>query len=463
MRIALVYPYNPVNPEKEPPMGLAMIASSLRKKFKPVISVLDSRIRKYSISETAKKVIAFNSDMVGMTGTAPEGDAQHELASELRKLGFKGPVFSGGAYASCDPERLLGDINIDAAVIGEGEISVVKMVEALSKGQPPVGIPGVAYREGEKIVVPENREFIQDVDSIPLPSWDLFDLGAYWKVETVPNHHFDMKYLSIFTSRGCTASCTFCHNIFGRGYRPRSVESVLHELEWLQKSYGIIDIHVYDDAFSGNMERAKLILEGMLKRKLKTKLKFSIGLRIDQVDEELIDLFARTGVYYIAYGVESATPRIRQAIGKPLDDSRVEHIIRSTAARGIHTHGLFMLGFAGESETEMKNTVDMACRLPFSTVTFSSVIPFPGTPMAVETGAPTGTLDNWHFAQSRVTASGMEENKFRKIKLGAYRRFYADPRRIYRYLKHLPDLSFPPKKIALWAYMRYVQGKKVEL
>ena len=311
------------------------------------------------------------------------------------------------------------------------------------------------------------RPPIADLDPLPHPAWDLVDVPAYWREQNMNGMFRHPRHMSIFTSRGCPYRCTYCHNVFGKRFQERSPENVLEEIELLYDRYGIRELHILDDIFNANRERAKEIMRRIARSGMELSIAFPNGLRGDRMDSELIALMRAAGVYKISYAIESASPRIQKLTRKNVDLERIRRVIDETAQAGILTQGFFMLGFPGETRAELEATIEYASATSLHFANFFVLNPFEGTPL-VETLGPEALgydfddpeLNNYHEArQSLAAVSVAELNGFWRR---AHREFYLDPRRLYRILRDLPSYRLLPTYVRLylarslgWSWLRY--------
>jgi len=198
-----------------------------------------------SPDEIRTRIAAARPDAVGLQCqfTPYIDDALH-VAALVKSLDKSIPVIAGGAHASCQPERILTDSNIDFVILGEGEQSLPLLLNNLQQGVSCADIEGLASRHNNSIRIVPRTRFIEDLDQLPLPARDLLDLDAY----TIGGQRCTM----LLTSRGCPQGCTYCSvaALMGTRLRTRSVESVLHEIRACVKQHGIRVFDIEDDNFT---------------------------------------------------------------------------------------------------------------------------------------------------------------------------------------------------------------------
>jgi radical SAM superfamily enzyme YgiQ (UPF0313 family) len=441
MRVLLIRPNSGIQAVTFP-LGLGYIADAARAAGHEV-SLLDARLLRLPAEEAARRALALAPDAVGVTGIHPEKAGVMELCAALRAAGLRAPVVLGGPLVATAGAELVGGGAAEAAIAGEGEAAFVAWLEALSGGRSPAEVPALIYRANGELRRNPPGPLLDDLDD-RRPAWDLIDPPRYWSAfgrSTLNMLRRSRKSAAVFTSRGCPFGCLYCHNTFGRRFRPRSPESVLDEMRMLRERYGVREIEIVDDAFNVDLPRAKEIARRLAAEPARFHLSFSNGLRADYMDEELVDLLAAAGTYRINYAVETASPRLQKLIHKNLDLEKTERIIAHTAGRGIFTFGYFMLGFPTETEDELRATIAFALRSRLHAAGFFYVNPFPGTELARRyppPALPPESRDRHDYTRMMVNMSEVSDECLLKTARQAYRRFHFAPGRMWRTFKVVP-------------------------
>ncbi len=429
------------NPIVSPPMGIMYLASVLRNEGHKVI-IVDHRLKPYNLKYIINKLFSFQPDVVGLSAVTVEAHNMHKIASIIKETFKDCVVIAGGPHPTVYPEDVLNDNNIDFAVLGEGEITTKNLINAIEKNEDYRSISGIAYKDGNKIVFTNPTPFIQDLDSIPFPAWDLIDIDEYPKyyrfVGAVGRRE---RYMPVFTSRGCPYRCIYCHRIFGKRFRERSVDNVIDELDILANKYNIHDIEIIDDVFNLKIKRAESILNKIIGRKFNLRIAFINGLRSDILTYDLLKLMKKAGTYQISIAVETASPRLQKFIKKNLNLAKVKQSAIWAKELDIFTHGLFMLGFPTETKEELEMTIDYAVNTPFDIAQFVIVNPFKGTELyyMCEEKLKGFVFKDYDYEIGRFNLSAVEDKVLFGLQKEAYRRFYFKRDRFFNLLFHFPN------------------------
>ena len=445
MKILLVRPHSDV-PSAAPPLGLLYLSAYLRKHTQHQISICDARFKEYSFDTIEGIIREEKPDLLGITSFSLENKEAHEIAKRGKKAAPQASVVIGGPYATSDYNQALADSNIDIAVIGEGEKSFHQLVTALDRGEDWTGIRELAFRQNGSVAKTEMREFIDELDELPYPAWDMIPLEEYFnrrgtKKRTCFNQHqMRQRVLSIFTTRGCPYRCSYCHNLFGKKLRKRSVENVIGELRLMKDTYRVNEVEIIDDIFNLDLDRAKQIFRRIVEEKFDMKFSFPNGLRTDRLDEELLDLFKQGGAYRLVFAIESGTPRIQKLIQKNLNIAKAQENIALAAKRGFSMGGFFMMGFLDETEEEIWNTINFALKSKLQTAAFFIVTPFPNTEIWQQAQKIGLNLDATFENYQKVSAniSKVPSKRLMQLRKLAFRRFYLNPWRLWSFMRTTP-------------------------
>ncbi|MFQ5672439.1 MAG: B12-binding domain-containing radical SAM protein [Nitrospinales bacterium] len=417
------------------PLGLLAVASVLKRKGHEV-RILDLRISRQPDEDLKNALEEFDPEYVGIGLMTIEAEYAFATAAQVKAIKKDVTVIFGGPHCSHEPQFILHDPNVDLLVVGEAEITIGELFDALENHTDLAAVKGIAYRKNGGYVLTPERPVIRDLDWVN-QEYDLINVEDYFDPECSTDFlPATKRFMSIVTSRGCPFKCTYCHDLFGKSIQYRSPEVVLQEMEYLIDKYGVQEFQILDDVFNVNMKRCKQILSMMAERKLNVKVCFPNGVRADFFDDEMIEIMKAAGVYRLALGIESGSSRIQKMIDKKLDIAIIDNVVKKLARVNISVHGFFMLGFPSETREEMDETIKFACDLDLATANFSLVTPNPGTRLR-ETLVEEKKLQNKEFSQYTFDTVNSNESKLDSadlltVRKAAYRQFYLSPRRLWR-------------------------------
>lgn len=433
-------------PLATPPLGILHIAAYLRSRFPLDIQVVNQRIEACSYEDIARMAIDYEADVVGLSSMTPAAHGLPIITKAIRAARPKTIIVLGGPHISSFGIQALAGTDADAAVAGEGEQSMEQIMAAIHNGGGFEHIPGLMWRQpdGEIVVNPGHAPIIEDLDTLPMPAYDLIDVRRYWRVQSMPPIP-RRKYVSLLSSRGCPYACMWCHNIFGRHFRKHSAERIVSEVKHYVKEYGVDDIEFVDDAFNLDRQRVFDFSDLLLKQHGPIKIAFPNALRGDLLDEDTIKALVQSGTYFSSFALESGSPRIQEFTGKRLNIPRFLDAIAMAAGNGVFTNGFMMLGFPTETEEEMEETIRVATDSQLHTASFFTVTAFPNTALYdyITKNYPEKTIDlsysNINFCASRNNVSAVSDSTLFAYQRKAERMFFMKPSRIYRILRDFPQ------------------------
>jgi radical SAM superfamily enzyme YgiQ (UPF0313 family) len=249
-----------------------------------------------------------------------------------------------------------------------------RTLERAADGRPDLSfMKGLVWRRQSEVVVNPDRPFIADLDDLPLPLYELLPIQRY----LMPL--IKGPFCFVVTSRGCPAGCTYCikHVSYGPTMRLRSPAKLMEEIQVLYR-LGVRHIHMYADLFTVNRDQVvglcKLIIESGL------KITWTCNSRVDFVDQEMLQLMAKSGCFYIAWGLESASKEILAHARKGVDPDRARQSLQFARDAGIKNWGYFIIGLPGETERTIQDTIAFSKALPLDIALFHIAAPYPGTP-----------------------------------------------------------------------------------
>lgn len=416
------------------PLGVLYLASSLLEAGYEV-EVIDAEVEQLSADDVLRRVRGYGPDYIGISSTTVAFHRACEAAELFKKDGVEAPVILGGPHASADVRGAMSQAAFDYAVVGEGEETIVELLDSLAEGRPLEQVTGIAFRdERGGLVMNPPRDYIGDIDSIPFPAYDLIgDMSSY---VPPPSNYRTLPVINMITSRGCPSNCTFCdRSVFGQKYRQRSAESTVAEIKYLRERHGVREIAFVDDCFMLSKKRIHEIFDLLESEGI--QVSWTCMSRVGNIDYEFLKYIKSKGCWHISFGIESGDPGILETIRKNISLEKVEQVISWCSELGIRTKGFFILGHPGETVETLDRSIDLACRLKLDDLVATINTPMKGSDQYAEIDEY-GRLDEtdlsrFNYWEPVFVPEGLTSEILMAKHREMYRRFYLRPRVLARY------------------------------
>ena len=458
MKILLIKPFikYEARGNEVPPLGLAYIGAVLEKAGHTV-KILDRLTLKQSLDDFRAYLQQFSPDIVGITCMTPEYSAAIQDMLTVAEQLPDAIIIFGGNHPTLFPEDMLKDHSeIDYIVIGEGEVTFQELVAAIeTQSNNLETIKGIAFREdAERIIITPPREFVKDLDSLPLPAYHLLPMDKYMfyhpKIE-------GRKYVMLITSRGCPYKCSFCaHPVFGRKVRYRSIETVMKEIDFLVYRFGVHTLTFVDDTFITKQDRIVRLCNEIIQRDY--ELLWSCVTNLHTVNRETLLKMREAGCIRISYGVESADPIVLNAIHKSRRPGLTEEVFQMTREAGIESFAYFMLGLPGETKKTLRLNKKLIKTIQPDYIQFTVLTPFPGSEIFErhKDHLP-HQWARYQMANTKqrplIQLGELDFNEQLKAVRSMYRWFYLNPKfilkRLRKDIQNFQDLLFFIRKASL--------------
>ena len=353
------------------PIGLAYLAAVLKKNGHEV-TVIDCLALGMDHEQLKAKIASFEPDVVGITSMTPTIQSTLLSARAAKEACPDAVVTLGGPHATfMDRQILEQEAAVDVVVRGEGEQTLLEMTQNVADSKSLHKIDGITFRDGDQIIQTPNRPFIQNLDELPYPAYDYFQLDRY--------RLFGKLFLPIITSRGCPFQCSFCttSRILGKEYRARSPKNIVDELEFLKNTYGADAVTFYDDTLTLDKTRIFKICEGIKARKI--DLPWDCQTRVDQVSREVLAEMRETKCQQVFFGVESGCQEILDAVKKRTTVEQNAKAIKLAKEAGLFVAISIMIGYPGETKDMLEQTLDFIRKTEPDDVYLCVATPYPGT------------------------------------------------------------------------------------
>jgi len=354
-----------------PAMGILYIASYCSDNSDHQIEVIDASLEGLTYRQLAERVRGAQPDLVGITCLTFTLIDSLKTAEMVKSISPEILVVLGGIHVTLFPEESIQPDCVDFAIKGEGEITFTRLLDKLENRKSLREIPGIIFKDGNKIIDTGIPSPIEDLNDLPFPKRNL---TPYHKFKSYEN---DTAATTMISSRGCPFNCLFCFRpYYDKKLRFRSAENIISEIEKCLE-LGIGEIHFYDDTFTIDRDRVLELCE-MIKVK-NLNFRWSVMTKVDLVDPKLLMTMKESGCYRIRYGVESGSNEILKILRKGITVNQAQEAFRISREAGISTVAYFVLGSPTETEDQIKSTLKLAKDLKADFTNFSIITMYPGT------------------------------------------------------------------------------------
>ena len=386
------------------PQGVAYLAAVL-KEIGVEVCIYSQDLHHYSEAHLTAYLDDNHFDFVGLSFIG--GYYQYRKAlmiSEAINRSKHRPFYIiGGHGPSPEPDFFLRKTQADAVVIGEGEETIVELLDVIAhKSKPLIEVKGIAYHdEHGKFIETGRRELIADIDSIPLPAYSLFPV-EYYRLLRMPHCSSTDFVMPVLSGRGCTFKCNFCYRM-DKGFRARSSAAIVEEIRLLKRDYGITYIAFSDELLMSSIARTEELCEAFISANL--NVKWDCNGRLNYAKESLLRLMKKAGCVFINYGIEAMDDEVLKKMRKGLTTKQIIAGIEATLKVGISPGFNIIFGHIGDNADTLRKGVDFLLKYDDGAQmrTIRPVTPYPGSPLyyqAIEDGllgGPEDFYDNKHL------------------------------------------------------------------
>ncbi|DAB27728.1 MAG: B12-binding domain-containing radical SAM protein [Sulfurimonas sp. RIFOXYD12_FULL_33_39] len=370
------------------PQGTAYIAAILLKHGHEV-EIYEQDIHHYPESHLINKLDNEKYDVIGLSfiGGYYEYKKAIKISDAINSSKQKPFYIIGGFGPTPSPKYFLNKLQADALVMGEGEVTVIELLEFLKEKKDLKSVLGLAYRIGDKVHVNPSRPLIEDVDTIPMPAYHLFNIEHY-RLMRLPGCSKTDFIMPVLSGRGCTFTCNFCYRM-DKGFRGRSNESIIEEIKYLKDNYGITYIGFTDELLMSSISRTMSLSQAIIDANL--DIKWDCNGRLNYAKPKVLQLMKKAGCVFINYGIEAYDDQILKNMDKVLTTKQIEEGIVATLKEGISPGYNIIFGNIDETKETLMKGVDFLLKYDDGAQmrTIRPVTPYPGSPLyhlAIEKG-----------------------------------------------------------------------------
>lgn len=378
-KVLLIYPYfKPSNDRsvfRFPPLGVSYLASSLIEAGHEV-QILDCTFM--DKPGALHQALEAKAEVVGIYCMVTMLDDCLWLARQVRSSAQL--LMVGGPLPTCDPLAFINDF--DVVVRGEGEDTVLELLQVFSSGgdyRPVTGITYLKKPEKDGRVVAEtitnpDRPFVKDLDRLPFPARQLLPNENYIQFG---KKQYGYSITTVMSTRGCPYDCEFCSNvIFGGSYRDRSAKNVVDEIEQAL-SFGYDRISFADDVFTMRQKRVLEVCAEIKQRDL--KFNWECLARVDSIDAATFIEMYNAGCRRVYFGIESGDDTVLKLMNKKITTEKARQAVLAAHQTGLEVGAFFILFYPGETNQTVLNTLHFATSLPLDYLGLTMPYPLPGT------------------------------------------------------------------------------------
>lgn len=290
-------------------------------------------------------------------------------------------IILGGPEVKHSAENFL-NAGADFIITGEGEETMLELSSAIISNESDFSnIKSIVYANGSGYTHTMERQNVRDINLLPIPAREKVDLQKYFDVW---KERHGQSAVSVSTMRGCPYTCKWCSRaVYGQSYRRRSPELVVEELEWIHANYDVDTIWFVDDVFTISHKWLTSFNEIIQQKKL--RLRFECITRADRMNEDVINLLKQSGCFRVWIGAESGSQKIIDAMDRRVKVTQVREMIQKTMHAGMEAGTFIMVGYPGETETDLVETLQHLKLSNPDQYTITVAYPIKGTPLYAET------------------------------------------------------------------------------
>lgn len=375
-----------------PSLGLAYLAAYLKSK-QIGVKIFDLRIEQISPGKLINILNKEKPSVVGLTAYTEDLNAAFATASIVKKSNKEIYVVIGGPHATALPIETLNTCSdLDAVIIGEGEITLYELVDAIQSNKSVSGMQGLAVRVDNTPILTEPRPHIDDLDILPFPDWSLFDLKKYC----------GLFYVSF--SRGCPYRCYFCFGRYLGKTRFRQPKNVVDEIEQNIRRFNAKQIQFADATLSLNRGKTIELCNKIIHRGINKRVRWYCDTRADRMDARLFNLFKKAGCKSVTFGIESGDENLlKTVINKGETKEQMKNAVNWAKEAKIETRCHFIIGHTFETRESIQKTINFAKELDPDIVSFGLMLPLPGTEVRNLAEKCTGGLKLLHSDWSKYS------------------------------------------------------------
>lgn len=420
------------------PLGIAYIASALGWGGGHKVTIYNQDQHHYPESHLVDYIAKNHFDVIGLGTIAGYYPYRKllKISEAINSLDNRPMYVLGGHGSAPEPEYFLKKTGADVIVIGEGERTILELLEAVEHKRSLTTVAGIAFLDGGKLIQTKPQSLIDCLDGLPHPAWHLFPMD-YYSLLRMPHTTNSDRVAAMLSGRGCSFRCNFCYRM-DKGLRIRSSESIVFEMQTLKKDYGISYINFEDELLMTSPDRIVNLCEAFIKEDL--NIRWNCNGRLNFAKTEVLNLMKKAGCVFINYGIESMDDVVLSNMNKKLTTEQIFEGVETTKAVGISPGLNIIFGNIGENAETLQKGVDFLLKYDDQTQlrTIRPVTPYPGCDLyyyAIEHGLLKDCAD---FYENKHINSDLLSVNFTELSDDEFHRllFKANSVLLKNYYKH---------------------------
>jgi len=438
-----------------PPVTLALLASIARRYAD--VSLADCIVEKVNINGLVRRIEEINPDIIVISAAFPSIDGDRRAAAEIKKL-FPGTVILGFGvfFTLLEKESLEFCPEFDAAIAGEPEATFEEFLQCYAKEPKVPDIKGMIRRENGQIVMGPPREFIENLDGLPMPARDLLKNELYLLPDS------GEPFTLINSARGCYYPCIYCIApvYYGKKIRRHSTEYILDEIEACKKDLNIRNFLFWEEVFTFDKEFCMRLCDEFIKRKL--NIRWAATTRADCLDMDILLKMKESNCMLLGMGIESGNADILKNSKKGETVESITRAVSMCKEVGIPVIGHFIFGLPGENENTVRESIDLSIKLGLDYMQAYCAVPYPKTELN-----EMAKRNNW-LTQARwccydfggrsiLNIGTLSCGDVDRAKAEAFRKFYLRPKYI---LKQMTSIKSPKRLLNAMNFVKWIKAGK---
>jgi len=416
------------------PLSLAYVASYLRENGN-CIELVDCQATEINSDCLTNQIVCFKPDLIVISTGFPSIKGDVHAVEKIRNSIPEVKIAVIGMYPTLLGKRCLDEYpNIDFAVIGEPEWVVCKLADSIEKVKPLSEIKGLAYRNGNELVVNQPQNYLDnDINALPFPARDLLENDSYRLAGS------NDKFTHINIARGCPYKCEFCtaSEYNGKSFRKRNIESIISEIDECITRYDIRNFVFWFEEYSFDHTFAVGLCDAIIQKKY--QINWFARSRVDNLTLRLLQKMKESGCKGLSLGIESSSQHILDNVQKEITVEQITDAIRIAKQIGISTTGHFIFGLPGETQETADETIRFAKNSGLDFAQFYCAVPYPNTPFGdlakKNDWIRTEDYSKYHFTESVSRNECLSPEEITAIRSQAYKSFYMTPKFLWKAVK----------------------------